>query len=162
MRGLERDWPPWSRVVVGFLLSPPSGLVLLPIPVLLGELGRGVLDASDLLLYSTVSYVFTLFFLLPLYFVFNAFRVRNPLAFVVGGGIAVWLLAAVMFLALIGVELALHDDYTIQHQDELEDEAVAKSLWFLPIGALSGLTFWTILFSGRSRYRNAKVGQVFD
>jgi hypothetical protein len=106
--------------------------------------------------------LFTLIFLVPLYFMFRAFRVRNLAAFVIGGAIAVWLLAAFMSLALIGVELALHDDYTIEHQDELEDEALATSFWFLPIGALSGLIFWTILFTGRSGYRKAQIGGIFD
>jgi hypothetical protein len=128
----------------------------------LGASDRGGLDPSNLLLYAAISYVFTLILLLPLYFIFKAFRVRNLLAFVVGGAIAVWILAAVMFLALIGVEIALHDDYTIEHQDELQDEAVAKSFWFLPIGALSGFVFWNILFSERSRYPNPQSGQSLD
>jgi len=156
------DWPAWPQVVLAFVVSPPSGLALLPLPGIFGASDRGGFDLSNLFSYAAISYVFTLIFLLPLYVIFKIFRVRNPFAFVVGGGIAVWLLAASMFLALIGVEVALHDDYTIAHQDELQDEAVAKSFWFLPIGALSGLVFWIILFFERSGYRNAQSYRTFD
>jgi hypothetical protein len=108
-----------------------------------------------LILLSAIAYLFTLIFLLPLYFAFKVFRVRCFSAFAVGGGVTVWLLAAFMFLALLGVETALRDEYTIQHLDELSDEAVAKSYWFLPIGALSGAVFWAVLFLKTSTKRDS-------